>query len=287
MYITVRPIQSSDVEACGTILFEAFTRLTKNHGYPSDFQIPAEAIQVIQSYIEDPYIFGSVALSDERVVGSAFLHKRDSIYAVGPVSVDPKTQQQGIGLKLTQSLIEEGKDIASIRLLQDTFNVAAIGMYSSLGFNVTQPLLLMHGKPKEKLTSTIEVRPLELNDIEECGKLCKKILGFDRTQALCDNLKHASAFVAIRQQKIVAYTSAINFWQDNHSVAISDEDLCALILGAAPLCQASFSFLVPTLRSDFLRWCLKQGFRGLSPRTQMVYGHYQPPNGSYLQSALY
>lgn len=121
-----------------------------------------------------------------------------------------------------------------------------------VGFNVIEPLVLMHGRPRDKNSTDIEVNPMENSNIGECAELCKNVLGLDRIQALCHVRKYSSVFVALRGQKIVAYTTAIDCWHANHSVALTDEDMSILFLGAASICKSPMSFFIPTRFAYFI-----------------------------------
>lgn len=287
MTYSLRPATLQDIEPCGQILFEAFDTIAKTHQFPADFPSLDIAKLVVKDCIESPTIFAIVAEKNGQLVGSNFLHKYEPIYGIGPISVAPWVQQAGIGKQLMQAVIEEGRNAMGIGLIQDAFNLVSMSLYTSLGFDLKEPLLLMKGKPKDKPLNDIRVRPLTLNDLEDCAMLCQKVYGFDRTQALVNALDHDSAFVAQRNGQIVAYTASITFWPANHSVALNDEDLSALLLGAAELCDDPLSFLLPTRRSNFFRWCLQQGFRAVNPRNLMAYGAYETPQGSYLPSVFY
>jgi hypothetical protein len=72
----------------------------------------------------------------------------------------------------------------------------------------------------------------------------------------------------------------------NHGVAESDEDMHALMLGAAAAVNEPIAFLVP-LRSELLRWSLRAGLRLVKPMNLMALGEYQEPRGSWFPSVLY
>jgi hypothetical protein len=73
----------------------------------------------------------------------------------------------------------------------------------------------------------------------------------------------------------------------NHAVADTEEDLEALLLGAAAMGSDPLSFLLPVRQAKILRWCLSQGFRAVMPMTLMAMGKYQAPDGCYFPSVLY
>jgi hypothetical protein len=48
----------------------------------------------------------------------------------------------------------------------------------SLGFDVRELAVVMHGAPKSGPRNAIDVRPLEEGDVEECERLCPRVHGF-------------------------------------------------------------------------------------------------------------
>jgi hypothetical protein len=81
-------------------------------------------------------------------------------------------------------------------------------------------------------------------------------------------------------------TSPTN-WLANHGVGETEDDMRALLLGAARMAQGSLSFLLPVRRAALFRWCLAQGLRTIRPMTLMTIGEYRDPLGIYFPSVLY
>jgi hypothetical protein len=93
-------------------------------------------------------------------------------------------------------------------------------------------------------------------------------------------------FVAERDGRIVAYASSVTSWPMNHGVAERDEDMKALLLGAAAVVEEPLAFLVP-LRSALFRWGLDEGLRLTKPMNLMALGDYREPSGAWFPSVLY
>ena len=102
------------------------------------------------------------------------------------------------------------------------------------------------------------MRALEEADLDECEALCKKVHGFERTNELRDAIQAFKPFVAVRDGRITAYASSVAFWPMNHGVAESEEDMQALLLGAAAAVDEPIAFLVP-LRSELVPLVLGSG----------------------------
>ena len=162
----------------------------------------------------------------------------------------------------------------------------SLSLYTKLGFDVTASCVVMRGKPGGGPPAGVVVRPLTEHDLEECEALCKQVHGFERTGALRDALQAFAPFAALRDGRIVAYATTLTFWPMAHGVAEEDEDMQALLLGAAAALDEPLALLVP-LESDLFRWCLGQGLRGVKPMNVMARGEYQEPSGSWFPSVLY
>ena len=116
------------------------------------------------------------------------------------------------------------------------------------------------------------MRPLTEDDLYECEALCKKVHGFERTGALRDAIDHPPfvPFAALRDGRIVAYASGVNFWPMTYGVAETDEDMQALLLGAAPAVEEPIALLVP----------LESGAVPLGARAGTARGEADEPDGA-------
>jgi GNAT superfamily N-acetyltransferase len=283
---TLREAEPGDVERCAQIVFDAFAGIDDHHRFPRDFPAPEAASGFMEIWIPHPAIWGVVAEIDGRIVGCNFLDERDPIRGVGPNTVDPECQNAGVGRKLTAAVIERGRGAPGIRLLQGAFNMRSLSIYESLGFDVKEPVAVITGKPRSDPVQEVEVRPLEEDDLDECAALCEKVHGFARTNELRDAIQAFAPFVAVRDGRIAAYASAVTFWPLNHGVAESEDDMKALLRGAAVAVEEPLAFLVP-LRTGLFRWCLQEGLRLVKPLNLMAIGEYQEPRGSWFPSVLY
>ena len=223
---------------------------------------------------------------DGRIAGSNFIDERDPIRAVGPITVDPKGQNAGVGRRLMEAVLERGEGAPGIRLTQDAFNVQSLSLYESLGFDVTEPLAVIGGKPASGPTGTVEVRELGEDDLDECEALCKKVHGFERTNELRGAMHAFAPFVALRDGRVTAYATTLTFWPMAHGVAETDEDMQALLRGVAAVVDDPVAILAP-LRSGLFHWCLTEGLRSLKPMNLMTLGSYQEPRGPWFSSVLY
>jgi predicted N-acetyltransferase YhbS len=284
--LTLREVEPDDADACAQICFEAFGGIADHHRFPRDFPVLEAATGLMAMWIPHPSVWGVVAETEGRIVGSNFLDERDPIRGVGPITVDPKGQDSGVGRRLMEAVVERGQEAPAIRLLQDAFNMRSLSLYPSLGFDVKAPVAVISGNPSGASADEVQVRVLEEDDLDECEALCKKVHGFERTNELRDSIKAFKPFVAVRNGRIRAYASSVVFWPMNHGVAESEKDMKALLLGAAAAVNEPIAFLVP-LRSGLFRWSLGEGLRLVKPMNLMALGEYQEPRGSWFPSVLY
>jgi GNAT superfamily N-acetyltransferase len=284
--VTLREVRPADTDACAQICFEAFGAIHDQHRFPRDFPVLEAAAGMMGAWIPHPDVWGVVAEIDGRIVGSNFLDERDPIRGVGPITIAPDGQNKGVGRKLMEAVLERGEGARGIRLLQDGFHMRSLALYASLGFEVTDSCVLMSGTVSGSPNGGVEVRPLSEDDLEECGSLCVRVHGFERTGALRDAMQGFRPMLASRDGRIVAYASTTNFWQMAHGVAETEEDMKALLLGATATSEEPLSMLVP-LRSGLYRWALDRGLRGVKPMNVMSLGEYSEPNGSWFPSVLY
>ncbi len=284
--VALREAEPGDIDACAQVCFDAFGGLHDHHRFPRDFPVLEAAAQLMGMWIPHPSVWGVVAEIDGRIVGSNFIDERNPIRGVGPITVDPEGQNAGVGRKLMRAVMERGEGAAGIRLLQDAFNMRSLSLYESLGFDVKEPVAVMTGKPRSRPVQGVVVRPLREGDLEGCEALCKRVHGFERTNELRDAIQAFAPIVAVREGRVAAYASTVTFWPMNHGVAETDDDMKALLLGAAAAVEDPLAFLVP-LRTDLFRWGLGEGLRLVKPMNLMALGEYQEPGGSWFPSVLY
>ena len=280
-------MRPEDVEICGRICYEAFKGIAEAHNFRKDFPSLEMAIWLMGSLLENPGVFNVVAESEGRVIGSNHLMELDAIAAVGPITVDPSAQAKGAGRMLMQAVLDHGKTHAGIRLLQDSFNMASLSLYASLGFDVREPLVLIEGTLKGETPPGYEIRPIREEDYDACAALCRSVHGFDRLNELRHTPPVPNPFVALRNGRLTAYITAPQMWPLNHAVAETEEDMRALLIGAGNQCAEPLSVILPTRQATLFRWCLKNGMKVIKPMTLMSMGEYNEPRGCYLPSVGY
>jgi predicted N-acetyltransferase YhbS len=287
--IEFRAVRPADAEQCARIIYEAFGAIHDHHRFERDFPTLEAAEQLTRAFIAHPSIWAVVAERDGQVVGSNFIDERGPIRGLGPVTVDPRAQGQGVGRRLMQAALERSRGAANIRLFQDSFNVGSLSLYASLGFDVKEPAVVINGRPRSGPEPDVDVHPVEEADLRECEELCLRVHGFARTTELRDAIEapFLSPFVAVRDGHITAYATTLTCFPAAHGVADTEADMRALILGGLAAGVQPASFLLPTRQAGLFRWCLAEGLRVIKPMTYMAIGEYVEPRGCWIPSVLY
>jgi len=68
--IPVRRAKPEDAPVCGRVCFDAFYRISTNHGFPPDFPSPDVAVGLLSMMFSHPGFYCVVAELDGRIVGS-------------------------------------------------------------------------------------------------------------------------------------------------------------------------------------------------------------------------
>jgi predicted N-acetyltransferase YhbS len=285
MIVKLRPGTPDDAQACGTICYEAFKHISEAHNFPPDFPSPDIAVGLLTWMLTHPKFYSVVAEIDGRVVGSNFLDERNVIAGVGPITVDPATQNRTVGRQLMEAVHERATttSFAGVRLIQSGFHTRSLSLYTKLGFDVREHLACMQGKPLNLSVEGHVVRPATEADVDSCNRVCRHVHGHDREGELRDAIAKGLATVVEHDGRITGYATIVGFF--GHAVAESNEDLKALIGTAKEF--AGPGFLLPTHNGELFRWCLANGLRITQPMTLMTKGLYNQPAGAFLPSILY
>ena len=283
--ITVRRAKIEDAPVCGRVCYDAFYKISTDHGFPPDFSSPEVAVGLLSENFSHPGFYCVVAESDGCIVGSNCLDERSVIAGLGPITVEPNNQNRGVGRKLMDAVLVRAREhnFPGVRLLQSAFHNRSLALYSRLGFDAREPVSVMQGPPLQKRVEGCSVRPAKVSDVEDCQRVCMQVHGHDRAGELADAIKDGTAMVVERGERITGYTTVMAFF--GHAVAETNLDLQALIASAEAF--AGPGIIVPTRNSSLFRWCLENGLRVVQPMTLMSSGLYNEPAGAYLPSVLF
>lgn len=287
--VATRQILESDAEACGRIAYKAHQAVATSHNYPPEQPSVEFSVGLIRMKMNDPNAWGILAERDGQIVGSIFLNTFPPapVAVIGPLTVDPSAEG-GVGHELMVVALEEAKKrgFDQVRLVQSPNHFRSLALYSKLGFDVREPLVLMHGKPIGARINSIGsgiVRTANKNDLGQCNDLCVSVHGFSRKFELFQAIQQGLATIVEREGHVTGYAAGIGL--RGHSVAKTTEDLKALIGSATAFPQPGF--FVPIRNGELLRWLLSSGLKMVWPANLMTLGSYKEPAGAFLPSIAF
>ncbi len=283
--VSLRAGRPEDAEACGSICFEAFKSISDKHNFPPDFPSAEAATGLMTSLLSNPDVRSTVAEADGRVVGSNFVWKYAPVAGIGPITVDPDSQNATVGRRLMEDALEHAREsrFPAVRLVQAGYHMRSLSLYTKLGFVVREPLVTLQGQTLGVSVPGHAVRPAGRHDLGACTRLCVRVHGHPRRHELRDAIRQGTAILVERAGRVTGYATVIGFF--GHAVAETNDDLKALI-GAAPN-FAGPGFLLPSRNAEVFGWCLERGLRVVQPMSLMSIGLYNKPAGAFLPSILY
>lgn len=285
MALELVPAEPQHVSQIARICFEAFREVHDRGCGVRDFPSEDIARQVLEMLVQRNDFYGVVALADGQPVGSNFLSLMDPVAGVGPITVDRSRQTQGVGRVLMEDVIKyaQQNDIEQVRLLQDSFNVASLSLYASLGFEVKDAVALMQAAPVPEADK--KVRQVAETDLPAIEELSRRIYKNSRRNEVAAAARYGfSALLRERQGHITGYLIAGMF---GHGVAETVEDALALVGEAARRLAPDFArFFCPLSEGNFYRTALQAGCRAIKVMNYMTLGPYQHPNEVWMPSVL-
>jgi GNAT superfamily N-acetyltransferase len=275
----------ADAPLAGKICYEAFKTISEQHGFPPDFPEPEIAIGLFTSLLARSDVYGVIAETDGRLVGSNFLWESDSVAGVGPITVEPGQQNVAVGRKMMEAVLARAqqKGISAVRLVQAAYHTRSLSLYAKLGFVAREPMVVMQGAALGLTIPNYPVRAARATDRPAINALCQRVHGHDRSCEAGYAVDQGTAMVVEHEGALVGYTTGIGFF--GHSVAATTDAMKALI-AAAPAFPGP-GFLIPIRQAELFRWCLERGLRVVMPMTLMTIGPYTEPKGAFLPSILF
>jgi len=285
MAIELVPTEPQHVRELGSICFEAFKELQDRACGTRDFPTVEIAQQVLGMLVEREDFYSVSALDNGRLVGSNFLSLMDPVAGVGPITVDPSYQGQGLGRTLMQDVIDYARchNIEQVRLMQDSFNPASLSLYASLGFDVKEPVAVMQAAPLAEADSS--VRAIAEPDLPAIEDLSERIYKNSRRNEVAAAAPYGfAALLRERQGRITRYLLPGIF---GHGVAETEEDALALIGEAARRLPPEIArFFCPLTESSFYRKALQADCHVIKVMNYMTLGPYEPPDEVWMPSVL-
>ena len=283
--LSVREASPADADDVGRIFYEAFESIASRHHLPVEPDSPEFTRFKAGQMLSSDGFLGLIAERAGRVLGCAFVDERSSIAGVGPVTVDPAAQDDGIGRVLMEAALHhlQQREAAGVRLVQTAYHYRSLALYCKLGFVVREPLSVLQGQPPAVSVPGLGVRPAREEDLAACDELCVRVHGHDRNAELSDAIAAETARVVESPDGICGYATGFGYgW---HAVAETNQHLVALL--ASTDAFVGLGILVPSRNSTLISWCLAHGLRIVQQSTLMTTGLYNEPSGAYLPSILF
>jgi predicted N-acetyltransferase YhbS len=290
MHIELTEATPQHAPAIGRIFFEAFKDIMDRHGLPLDIPSEEVATAIMTARIGSAECYGIVALVDGQVAAGNFYSRFDDWAGVGPMIVDPAMQGHGLGRRLMQAVIDHAAAAGykRIRLLQDAINMTSMSLYTSLGFTVTEPIVLLQLPDSSAPAPDSAIRPLTPADADLCGQLSAELYGLSRTRETAYFIKNGPSIGVIpvglqRDGELIGYAVPGFF---GHGVARNNDDLLTLISGGAALSAhpATRRWLCPSRNGDLFRQALARRHRAVRGLHAMAMGPWETPSGSWFCS---
>jgi GNAT superfamily N-acetyltransferase len=283
--IGLRRTEGRDAAVIGDICYRAFKAVADAHNFRPDFPSPEVAVGFLAGLIDHGGFFKLVAEIDGKIVGSNFLDERNPVAGVGPITIDPSLQNDGVGRALMEAVMRRSqeREFAGIRLVQAGYHNRSLALYLKLGYEAREHLSCLQGPAIGKTVPGRSVRTATADDLLSCNQLCFRVHGHARSGELADAIAQGAARVVEHVGRITGYSTPVAFF--GHTVCETNDDLKALI-GAADAFPGP-GFLVPTRNGELIRWCLGEGLRIVQTMTLMTIGLYNQPEGAWLPSVLY
>jgi GNAT superfamily N-acetyltransferase len=155
-----------------------FSEIDETKGMPpAEWQL--DFPKLLRFHFEQPYFYVAVAKLNGKVAGIGNLILNENVAWLGHIIVNPEYRKKGIGLKMTEHLMEyaQSKGLESLLLV-----ATAIGepLYRKLGFeNDSSYIFYTGGKPFEA-HSNAQIKKINESDLPEVLKLDFKITGEKR-----------------------------------------------------------------------------------------------------------
>lgn len=183
MTASVRAMTDSDVEAVGTIQISAFEDLGRRLGEeihpPTPEMLARMHLRLRHLVIHDPG--GSwVACDGQRVVGCALALRRESLWGLSLLVVDPACQSAGVGRRLLETSLEYAEGCDRAIILSST-DVRAMRSYATHGFDL-HPQMRANGAPDRRSlpARNPRVREGSVDDADRCNEVDRAVRGAPR-----------------------------------------------------------------------------------------------------------
>jgi ribosomal protein S18 acetylase RimI-like enzyme len=288
--VRVRPAEERDLDRAGDVNFLAFYDVALRHGQEPTVAAPAAARGYLRYLAGVDPLGGLVAEEGGEIVGVAWVHVRGPVTTIGPLAVHPQAQGRGVGRRLLARAVEAAGG-GQVRLVHESFNALALGLYLKAGFRVVAPLVELvcpAGGVGDVAAAGVRLRPAEAEDRVELVARDARAFGAARPQSLEPYLRRGRVLVAEDGRGLVGYACGIGVRTTAYVGSAAADDgavLCAL-LGALTAelagAGAAVHVLVPAADRALLDGLAARGYRVFRACQYMVRGGGTAPPPNYV-----
>jgi GNAT superfamily N-acetyltransferase len=289
MTVEIRRMTREDIPEVGRIGVEAFNELMARHNRPPLYPDPQVGPLAATAYVSIDPEGSLVAIEEGRVVGSIFYRRRGETVSVGPATVAPTAQGRGVGTRLFQAVIERESNAHSMRIMQDSLNLASFELLVRIGYSLGEEVAMftLPAGFREEHESDSAVHVARSEDFGDILALDRRLFGSDRRRDF-EFLRRFGKILAIHSGKnldgFLAQMPTPGRTMLGPGGAESPEALRRLIQHAVGETLGELSLVVPARGYDNIKPLLATGFRLVGLSNLMYRGSWDPPAGAYAYS---
>ena len=289
MTFEIRRMTREDIPEVGRIGVEAFNDLMARHNRPPLYPDPQVGPLAATAYLSIDPERSLVATDEGRIVGSIFYRSRGETVSVGPATVAPAAQGRGVGTKLFQTVIEREPGAHSMRIMQDSLNLASFELLVRIGYSLGEEVAMftLPAGFREEREADSAVRMARSEDLADILAMDRRLFGSDRRRDF-EFLRRFGKILTIYSgrtlQGYLAQMPTPGRTMLGPGGADSPDALGRLIQHAVGETLGELSLLLPARGYDNVRPLLETGFHLVGLSNLMFRGAWAPPNGAYAYS---
>ena len=285
--VTIREVVPEDAEACARICFEAFGAIHDHHRFPRDFPVLEAAAGLMSAWIPHPSVWGVVAERDGRDRRLQLPRRARPDPGRRADHGRPRGPERGRRAQADGGRARARQGAPGIRLLQDGFHMRSLSLYTSLGFDVKEPVVVVSGKPLERPgggrrgSGARGGRPGRVRGALQAGP---RLRAHERASRCACRRSSRSSRCGTDASRRMRLASSSGRWTTALRRARRTCRRCCWGRRRRSTSR-SRSWRLCAQGSSAGPW--KQGLRSVKPMNLMALGSYQEPSGSWFPSVLY
>jgi GNAT superfamily N-acetyltransferase len=289
MSFEIRRMVRGDIAEVGRIGVEAFNDLMARHNRPPLYPDPQVGPLAATAYLTTDPEGSYVALEGKRVVGSIFYRRRGDTVSVGPATVAPADQGKGVGRALLQGVIDREPNARSMRIMQDSLNLASFELLVRLGYSLGEEvaMLSLPAGFRDERESDAEVRAANVDELGEVLDMDRRLVGSDRRKDFEFLRRFGKVLILHSGRQLRGYLAQMptpGRTMLGPGGADGDEALLRLVFHAVTETLGELSLLLPAWSRGTVCPLLAAGFRLVGLTNLMYRGEWRQAQGAYAYS---